>query len=179
MRTHLVRLCWSVHWSGWECPCSAGSRSRPSDMDSDKPAFMLGAPKPTCSNLWRPSPQALISLRGCLSPEASLFRGITTAPEAFLEPLGVSRLRPMRPDPPKKATLVWSVGRMTNTEFLPARAMTHLVRPCWSVHGSGRVGLSSTGRWSRPSDMDSGKPAFLSGAPRLASSSFRGRPSRL
>ena len=27
------------------CPGSAGSRSRPSDMDSGKPAFMSGVPR--------------------------------------------------------------------------------------------------------------------------------------
>ena len=46
--------------------------------------------------------------------------------------------------------------------------------PCWSVHGSGRVCPGSGGSWQRPSGMDSGKPAFMSGAPRPASSSLGG-----
>ena len=36
--THFGRSCFSVHGSGWVCPGSGGSRSRPSDMDSGKPA---------------------------------------------------------------------------------------------------------------------------------------------
>ena len=51
---------------------------------------------------------------------------------------------------------------------------THFRRPCLSVHRSGRVCLGSSGSRSRPSDIDSGKPAFISGTPRPASSSFRG-----
>ena len=40
-----------------------------------------------------------------------------TGPEAFLEPLGVSRLRALRQDPPKKALYH---TRTTYTDFLPA-----------------------------------------------------------
>ena len=48
------------------------------------------------------------------------FRGMPTGPEAFLESQGVSG---SRLDLPKKrpcGALVWSVGRTTNTDFLPA-----------------------------------------------------------
>ena len=57
-------------------------------------------------------------------------------------------------------------------------AGAHFGRPCWSVHGSGRVCLGSAGSRARPSDMDPGKPAFMSGVPRPVSSSFWGPCSR-
>ena len=43
-----------------------------------------------------------------------------------------------------------------------------------SVHGSGRVCPGSDGTQSMPPKIDSEKPAFMLGAPRLVSSSFRG-----
>ena len=45
---------------------------------------------------------------------------------------------------------------------------TCLDRPCWSVHESGRVCPGMDGSRSKPSDMDSGKLAFVSWVPRPA-----------
>ena len=56
--------CRSVHVSGRVCPGSAGSRSRPSDMDSGKPIFLSGAPRPASSSLRGLSSQAVTLLRG-------------------------------------------------------------------------------------------------------------------
>ena len=53
-------------------------------------------------------------------------------------------------------------------------ARMHFGRPCWSVHGSSWMSLGSGGNRLRPSDMDSGKPTFMSCAPRPASSNLRG-----
>ena len=52
----------------------------------------------------------------------------------------------------------------------------HFVRPCWSVHRSGRECPGSGGCRSRLSDMDSDKLVFMLGAPRPAFSTLR-RPS--
>ena len=41
--TRFGQLCWSVHGSGWVCPGSAGSRSKPSDTDIGKLACIFGA----------------------------------------------------------------------------------------------------------------------------------------
>ena len=46
--------------------------------------------------------------------------------------------------------------------FSQRLAGAHLGQPCWSVHASGRVSPGSSSSRSRPSDMDSGKPAFMS-----------------
>ena len=104
--THFRRPCWSVLGSGRMCSNSGGSWSRPSDMDPDKPVFISGASNPASS-----------SLRGLptwLQP--------SLGPKACLKPLGVSELRPCTWTLLKmlRATLVQSVGRTTNTDFLPA-----------------------------------------------------------
>ena len=52
---HLGWPCWSVHRSGRMCPSSVGSRSRPPDTDSKKPAFMSDAPWPGSLILRKPS----------------------------------------------------------------------------------------------------------------------------
>ena len=95
--THFGRPCLSVHGSGLVFHGSGGNRSRPSDMDFAKSVFMSGASRPASSSLRGPSPQALI-LRGGgkvyrRALETTLFRGMPTGPEAFLEPPGVSGLR--------------------------------------------------------------------------------------
>ena len=46
------------------CPASNGSRSRLSDMDSCKPAFMSGAPRSASSSLRGPSSQAVTLIGG-------------------------------------------------------------------------------------------------------------------
>ena len=46
-----ARIWPGVSWFRW-----------PSDMNSRKPAFTSGAPRPASSNLWEPSPQALTLL---------------------------------------------------------------------------------------------------------------------
>ena len=53
----------SVPGSSWVCPGSGGSRPRPSDTDSGKPAFMSGAPRPASLILSGPSPQTLTLVR--------------------------------------------------------------------------------------------------------------------
>ena len=61
------------------------------------------------------------------------------------------------------------VGRTTNPNFFHSGVGTLIGRPSWSVYGSGRVCPGSAGSRSRPSDIDSGKPAFMSGASRPVS----------
>ena len=68
-------------------PDSGGSRSRPSDMDSGKPAFMSGASRPASSSLRGPSPT-----QARFNPWR--LRRMSTGPEAFLCSLGMSGLPP-------------------------------------------------------------------------------------
>ena len=96
--THFGQLCSSVHGSGRVCPVYGGSRSRPSDIDYEKPAFMSGVPRPASSSLkWPPPPSSNPPWRGlvfCLALEVPLFfRGMLTEPKAFLKPPGVSGQR--------------------------------------------------------------------------------------
>ena len=53
-----------VHRFGCVSPASAGSRSRSSDMDTGKPAFMSGTARPASSTLRGPSSQVLTLLGG-------------------------------------------------------------------------------------------------------------------
>ena len=99
---------------------------------------------------------------------------------------GVSGLRPCARTHLKRpcAILVWFMGPKKNTDkcvctvFECHWAGTHFPQPCWSVHGSCRVCHGSGGSLSRPFNMDSGKPAFMSVAPRPASTSLRGPSSQ-
>ena len=106
--THFGCLCWSVHGSGLVCPGSCGSRLRPSDIDSGKPAFMSDVPRLASSSLRGPSPLAL-TLFGGVRFIAWRLRN-SDGSEAFLEPPGVSGLRPDAWTPLKKA-LPHSSGR--------------------------------------------------------------------
>ena len=85
---HFCRPYLLVHWSGWVCPGSGGSRSRPSDMDSGKLAFMSGAPRSASSSLKRPLP----FIGGAMFIAWRLTRPV----------LGECRWGPMCLDPPKK-----------------------------------------------------------------------------
>ena len=69
---------------------------------------------------------------------------------------------------------VWWEAETNIRDFLPARPGTRFSRPCWWLHGSGWVCPGSAGSRSRPSDMNSGKLVFMSGAPKLASSNLSG-----
>ena len=55
---------------------------------------------------------------------------------------------------------------------MAAGSRAHCDRLCPPVHRSGRMCTGSGGSRSRPSNMDSRVPKFISGAPRLASSSL-------
>ena len=67
-----------------------------------------------------------------LAPEAPLFRGIPTGPEAFLEPPGACGFRSWARIHLKKktcATLVLLVGRMTKPSFKWSKIITACVEP--------------------------------------------------
>ena len=172
--THHSRPCWSVHGSGLVCSGSANIRStfaltgilEPQEA-VPQPLTLLGEAKFIARGLRR------------------LFLGeCRQGSRHFLEMPSVSGLRPCVWTHRKRALaiLIRLVGRKTNTDkyvcTISVRhwAGTHFTRLYWSVHGSGWVCPSSRGSRSRPSDIDSVKPAFMSGAPRLSSSSPR-RPS--
>ena len=63
--------------------------------------------------------------------------------------------------------------------YTVAELVSNFGRQRWSVHGSGRVCPASGGCQLRPSDMDSGEPAFMLFATRPASSSPWGPSPRL
>ena len=92
----------------------------------------------------------------------------------------------LRPEPTKKNLVPhlygqWNVRQIPMIRETRAYAQSPRVaelgilfgRPCWSVHRFGRVCPASDGSRSRPHDMDYGKPAFMTGAPRPALSSPR------
>ena len=92
-------------------------------------------------------------------------------PEVFLEPSGISWQRPCARIHQKRFLPLPS-GRWDERQILsPSVRLWHNSRPCCLVHGSGQGWPGSGGSRSRRSDMDPSKPAFMSGAPRLASSS--------
>ena len=61
-----------------------------------------------------------------------------------------------------------------NTNVATLFIGTHFSWLCLSVHRLGRVCPGPDGSQSKPSDMDSGKPEFMSGAPTPPSSRLRG-----
>ena len=104
------------------CPCSGGTRSRLSDIDSGKLVFMSGSPRPTSSSLRDPLLQALTLLGGAMFSAWRLRRPFLGecrwVPRYFWRcwaclgygpALGPTLKRPC-------ATLVRSVRRTTNTE---------------------------------------------------------------
>ena len=120
--THFDRPCWLEHGSGRVCPGSAGSRSRGSNMDSGKPIFMLGAPRPTSLSLRGPSPWTLTFLREArfiVWRLRSPFLGNVDGARGIFGAAERVWATALRTDPPKKpcATLVPSVTRTTNTDI--------------------------------------------------------------
>ena len=81
--THFDRPCLGMHGSGWVCSGSGGSRSRCALTGILEPQ---GAVPPDSNSTWRGWVYRL-------APEALLIREMPTDPKAFLDPLGVSRLR--------------------------------------------------------------------------------------
>ena len=105
------------------CPGSAGCRSRPSDMNSCRQAFMFGRAKTGILEPQGSVPQTLTLLRGARfvawRQRCPFFRGMPTRLKAFLEPPGVSRLRPCARTHLKKALCqIRPVGG--TYDFLPA-----------------------------------------------------------
>ena len=132
------------------------------DMDSGKPAVMLGAPRLASSSLRGLSSHAPGLQRRALFItwlQGRIFREMPMRPKAFLCSPGFLNY--------VSAHSLLSERRWVGTHFRRAYS---------SVHVSGRVCPSSGGSRSRPSDMDSGKPLFISRALKPASSSHR-RPS--
>ena len=120
--TRFGRLCWSVHGSGQVCPDSVGCQSKSPDMDSSRPAFLSGAPRPVSSSLRGPSPQVLTLFVGARFITRRLKHPILG--ECWRGPRNFwSSWTCPEPGPTYKrpyATLILSVGRTTNTDFLPA-----------------------------------------------------------
>ena len=92
---HFSRPCWSVYRSGRVCPGFAGSRSRPSDMNSSRPIFMLDVLRPASSSIKRPSPQAPTLLGGVRfipwHRRHVFFRGMITGPKDSLWVYGITK----------------------------------------------------------------------------------------
>ena len=102
-RTHLGRLCKSVHRSGRVWSGSAGSWWR----------CALGAVPLDSNSPWRGWVYRL-------APEVPLFRGMPMGLEAFLEPLGMSGPQPCVRTHQKKVLVPHSSG-MTNTNLMLLR----------------------------------------------------------
>ena len=75
----------------------------------------------------------------------------------------------------KSSSFIYTNPILLSLRFSPTESRAHFGRSCWSVHGSDRVCPGSAGSRSRQSDMVSGRPAFMLGSLRSASSSLRGQ----
>ena len=125
-----------AHGSGRVCLGSSGSRSMPSDVDSEKPAFVSHVLSSAPLGPQGVVPQTLTLLRGLgLPPSAVLFRGIPTGPEAFLGRQSCLSYGPA-PGPTLKRRATYLVP---TTQILISNKLVNSNLSCLSIPLSGQV----------------------------------------